>query len=358
MYSRPVIIIGHGCTGSNVGRLLELNVPILTSWQAKDLVDNTHRNYFGSPGVYGNRVANKILHEADAILSLGNRLSIWNVGYEGIRPDQALTMVDVDESEVSKFPHAEFLKKTCKEVVDSLYWMAPEGWMEQCRIWKASYPFVESGTHDDKNGYINSYRFVDRLEKFFSPDEVIVTEMGAALCSAHQGLHIKPPQRLMTSGGLGEMGCGLPAAVGASFARNKGRVVCLSTDGGMMMNLQELQTISHHRLPVKVIVFNNSGYGMLKHTQDNAGMKYSGVDEQSGVSCPNFKWVAEAFGITGCEVRTWEDFERIFPGALRCDGPILVNYIMDPRQKFHPKLEPIFVGGKPTSPPFWQMSPC
>jgi acetolactate synthase-1/2/3 large subunit len=236
---------------------------------------------------------------------------------------------------------------------------ASPAWMAQCKNWRAQYPLhiPELGTHDDRNGYINSYRFAYRLQEYLAPDEVIVTEMGAALMAAHQMLSIKPPQRLMTSGGLGEMGCGLPAAIGASFARNKGSVLCLSTDGGMMMNLQELQTIVHHKLPVKIIVFNNSGYGMLKHTQDNAGMKHSGVDEASGVSFPNFRHVALAFGISACEVRTWEDFRRIIPSFMKAQGPQLCDFIMDPRQKFLPKLEPIFVDGKPTSPAFDQMSP-
>jgi acetolactate synthase-1/2/3 large subunit len=327
---KPVVLLGAGGK-DKVEQVLSWGLPILTSWQAKDMVDNAHPLYFGSPGVYGQRCANKVLHNADSVIVLGNRLSIWNVGYEGIKQEL------IEESEPA----------------------SPE-WMAQCKNWRAQYPLhiPESGTHDDKNGYINSYHFAYRLQDFLSPDEVIVTEMGAALMAAHQMLCIKPPQRLMTSGGLGEMGCGLPAAIGASFARNKGSVLCLSTDGGMMMNLQELQTIVHHRLPVKIIVFNNSGYGMLKHTQDNAGMKHSGVDAGSGVSFPNFRHVALAFGISASEVRTWEDFNRIIPSFMkRSDGPELVDFIMDPRQKFLPKLEPVFVNGKPTSPAFDQMSP-
>jgi acetolactate synthase I/II/III large subunit len=356
-YRRPVILFGNGARGADLTEYMDLNVPVLTSWQAKDLVDNTSPNYYGCPGVYGNRAANKILHGADMILAVGNRMSIWNVGYEGPRPDQQLVMVDLDEAEVRKFPHAEWINEDAKDFLrKSNGFLNSDAWVKQCREWGEQYPWIESPTHDDKC-FINSYRFTDKLQSYFSPGEVIVTEMGAALM-AHQVLRIKPPQRLMTSGGLGEMGCGFPAAIGASFARNKGRVICLSTDGGAMMNLQELQTIVHHKLPVKIIVFNNSGYGMIKHTQDNAGMKHAGIDEASGVSFPNFRHVALAFGITASEVRTWADFERIIPSFLKCEGPGLVDFIMDPRQKFQPKLEPVFVDGKPTSPSFAEMSPC
>jgi acetolactate synthase-1/2/3 large subunit len=228
--------------------------------------------------------------------------------------------------------------------------------LEQCAKWQYALSYPEEA-HADTN-FINSYRFVFHLQTYFKPDEVIVTEMGAALCSAFQMLSIKPPQRLMTSGGLGEMGCGLPGAVGASFARNKGRVVCLNTDGGMMLNLQELATIAHHRLPIKIIVFNNAGYGMLRETQRNAGMPLSGVDEATGISFPNFRHLAGSFGITASEIRTWEDFQRIIPCVMnRDDGPDLVDYIVDPAQKLIPKLGYKMVDGKAVYDRFDEMSP-
>lgn len=355
---KPVVLLGAGARGADIERVLAWRHPVLTSWQAKDLVDNHHPLYFGSPGIYGQRVANKVLAESNEILALGNRLSIWNAGYQGIRRDQLLRMVDLDRDEVRKFPHANHVIADCKKFVEMhIDLPAPDLWVSQCAKWREEFPLVESA-HDDANGYINSYRFVQALEKHLADDVVIVTEMGAALCSAHQVLRLRPPQRLMTSGGLGEMGCGLPAAVGASFARNKGRVLCLSTDGGIMMNLQELQTIVHHQLPVRIIVFNNSGYGMLRETQAKGGMRLSGVDGSSGVSFPNFRHLALVFGITASEVRTWEDFERIIPSFMaRDDGPELVDYIMDPRQKLVPKLDPIYVDGKPTGGPFDRMSP-
>ena len=122
--------------------------------------------------------------------------------------------------------------------------------------------------------------------------------MGTALLSGHQVIRIRNKQRLMTSTGLGEMGYGLPAAIGASFARNKGEVICLNCDGGMMMNLQELQTITHHQLPIKIFIFNNDGYLMIKHTQKNLfqGL-YTATDRDSGVSCPDFSKISTAFQI-------------------------------------------------------------
>lgn len=362
--SRPVIMLGHGVRAAGaahlVPKLLELGVPVLTSWQAKDLVDNRHPMYFGSPGIYGQRAANKVLHAADEVLAVGSRLAIWNVGYEGIRSDQKLLMVDVDEGESRKFPHARRIDQDCKAFLENL--PPPEAvaigeWIARCQLWRAEHPWLEPGTHDDANGYINAYRFTAALEQHFAPDEHIVTDMGTALICAHQVLHVKPPQRLMTSGGLGEMGCALPAAIGVSFARNKGRVLCLHTDGGMMMNLQELQTIVHHNLPVKIIVYRNEGYLMIRHTQRASGMREAGVAAESGVSFPNYRHVALAFGITSSEVRTWEDYERIIPSLFFHDGPQLVEFVMDPRQPQVPKLGYRFTDGKQSYAPFNEMSP-
>ena len=139
--------------------------------------------------------------------------------------------------------------------------------------------------------------------------------MGTALLSGHQVLRIKQGQRLMTSTGLGEMGYGLPAAIGASFGSNRGEIMCLNCDGGMMMNLQELQTIIHYKLPIKIFVFNNDGYLMIKHTQNALfNGRRAGVDSESGVTCPDYSAIAGAFGIPAFQIRSWYDFEKIIFG--------------------------------------------
>jgi acetolactate synthase-1/2/3 large subunit len=355
-YSRPVILLGNGARGCDLTEWLKLEVPFLTSWNAKDMVDNAHPWYFGSPGQYGQRIANKVMFEADMILAIGNRMSIWNVGYEGPRPDQQVAMVDVDAHEVAKFPQADHIAMTAEDWLarTGTAIMTSESWQRQCQEWRSQYPLVESPAHDDTHGYINSYRFMERLQGYLKHDQIIVTDMGAAHICAAQVLRLKPPQRFISSGGLGEMGCGLPMAIGASFARNKGEVLCFVGDGGIMMNLQELQTIIHHQLPIKIIVFNNGGYGMIRQTQQKAGMPLAAVNEQTGVSFPDFRRLALAFGFVASEIRTWDDFERIIPNMT---GPCLIEYFMDPAQLFVPKLDAVYVDGKATSPRFCDMSP-
>lgn len=361
---RPVILLGEGARGADLDFILSLGIPVLTSWQAADMIDSDHPMNFGRPGLYGQRCANRVLYFADFVLSLGCRLSIWTVGYEGLRADQALTIVDVDPLELDRFPRASRIRCSVSQFLDELKsgavypfnTPAPD-WLLNCQHWRDKYPWIESPAHDDPPNYISPYRVMERLQPMLKQDQIITTDMGTALVCAFQTLRLKPPQRLMTSGGLGEMGCALPAAIGASFARNKGEVLCLNCDGGGLLNLQELQTVVHHQLPIKIIVFSNDGYNMIKATQRTAGMKYSGTNKASGVSCPDFRLVAQSFGIASAQVRTWEDWDRVMPWAMSENIPALVEIFIDPEQKLVPKLDPVYVDGKPTSPPFFDLSP-
>ncbi len=172
-------------------------------------------------------------------------------------------------------------------------------------------------------------------------------------------LEIKDGQRLMTSTGLGEMGYGLPAAIGASFANDRGEVMCLNCDGGMMMNLQELQTMVHHQLPIKLFVFNNDGYLMIKHTQ-NALFKtgYVGTDKASGVSCPDFSKIATAFDIPSFQIRQWDECDDTLAKVQAAKGPVICEVFMHPDQLFSPKLSLVAKeDGSLVSPPLEDLSP-
>lgn len=355
---RPVIIIGYGirAAGGDATPLLKLNIPILSSWQAADILDNEHPMYFGRPGVYGQRVSNEILYAADVVLAVGNRMSPWQIGYSGLRSEQKLIMVDIDRAEVERFPNATWINEDVADFLRKELPLGPLDWLHQCGEWRNKYPLVE---HADANGFMNSYRIVDSLQKWLRPDEVIVTDVGGMMCPPFQVLRLKPPQRLMTSGGLGEMGMAIPAAIGASFARNKGEVLCLVGDGGAMLNLQELQTIAHHKLPIKIILFENGGYSMIKHTQKNLSLKQTGVGPDSGLSFPNFRWLAHSFGMLTCDVSKWDEFDRAMDQLFAAKEPSMVVIHMDPEQKFVPKLEPIiYSDGRIDPAQFNIMSPA
>ena len=346
-----------------------IGAPALVSWAGMDLIDSDHPLVFGRAGVYGQRAANFVLQNADLVVAIGTRLAIPQIGYvmDELAREAELIVVDVDETEANKHGTRISLSVTADAgaYIDALLAAAPPEpiaprpvWKERCDAYRAGYPWI-GPEHADEAPFINSYRFMDRLVGKLKPDQIIVTDMGTALLSGHQVLKLKSGQRMMTSTGLGEMGYGLPGAIGASFARDRGEVLCLNCDGGMMMNLQELQTVVHHQLPIKLIIFNNDGYLMIKHTQTNlfAG-RGVGVDRRSGVSCPDFSALAAAFGMPAYQVRSWEDFDQVMPQVQAEAGPVICEVFMHPKQLFVPKLS---LAPRPdgtiVSPPLEDLSP-
>jgi acetolactate synthase-1/2/3 large subunit len=232
----------------------------------------------------------------------------------------------------------------CKVAIDKLATKTfdIDPWIKECKKLSAEFPKLES-THVNNDTWLNSYKFIhDQLSPLLT-DEVVVTDMGTALLSGHNTIQLKPGNTMFSSYGLGEMGYGLPASVGAAVSGR--RVVCLNCDGSMMMNLQELQTIAAHKLNVKVIIFNNDGYLSIKHTQKMFKCEYTAVDSSTGVKLPNYTKVFQSFGIpvfteSAENIRPFEAFEEF----MRVDGPAMYEVFMDPHQNFSPKVQATKVG--------------
>lgn len=378
---RPLLWLGHGirlagATDLIVPLLERTGAPALVSWAGIDMVDSDHPQLFGRAGTYGQRAANLVLQNCDALVCIGTRLAIPQVGYDLSEFARAarIAVVDVDPAEAVKhgariaLPIVADAKVFLSALLARLdapaqeVWEKKQPWLDQCDAYRTRYPWV-GPEHADPEGFINSYPFMEKLNAHFQDDQIVVTDMGTALLSGHQVLRMRGKQRLMTSTGLGEMGFGLPGAVGAAFARlqagKTGEVLCLNCDGGMMMNLQELQTIVHHHLPIKIFVFNNDGYLMIKHTQKALFQgHYSGTDQKSGVSCPDFSAVAAAFGLPSFQIRTWNDFDVVIPQVQAHDGPLICEVFMHPEQLFVPKLSlAIQADGSLVSPPLEDLSP-
>lgn len=335
---RPVILGGHGVKLAKAEELFkqfvgDYNIPTVLSWSAVDLLDDKDPNYFGRPGVQGQRAANFIVQNSDLLIVLGSRLSLLQTGYkrEDFAPYANIIHVDIDDTEINKF-NGKNIKADVGELLASLNskWKAEikiEKWITYCNQIKEKYPLVMPEHLADPT---NSYTFIDKFSQKVSDNYTIVTDMGTALLSGFYGWRIKPDQKMFTSLGLGEMGYGLAAAVGAGFGDRP--VMCLNCDGGMMMNIQELQTIKTHNLPVKIIIFNNDGYLMIKHTQN---MLFKGartcVDKETGVTLPDYKKVAHAFDFEYFTEDRVDDF-------LAFEGQAIMEVFMNPDQEFIPKV--------------------
>jgi acetolactate synthase-1/2/3 large subunit len=371
---KPLLWLGYGIKSAKAEGVLkqflqEHQIPFLLSWAGSDLIDNNNVLYVGKAGVYGQRHANLILQAADYILAIGTRLAIPQIGYslEELAPEARIDLVDIDSNEVHKLGErateaiqadaGDFLSQLLKGLSSKSNLTFPN-WLDHIANVKEKFPLIAQ-EHEDTNGYMNSYKVIERLNGHFKDDSIFVTDMGTALLSGFYGLNLQENQRLMTSTGLGEMGFGLPAAVGAAFGRPEKEIICLNADGGMMMNLQELQTIVHHNLNVKIFIFNNDGYLMIKRSQIALlESRFVGVDTQSGLSCPNFEKISTAFEIPYFKLRKWEDFDHGFKEVLNKKGPSIIEIYMDPVQGFFPRLmTSASPNGALVSPPLEDLSP-
>lgn len=367
---RPVIVCGNGVRLSNSGEIflkfIENNsLPVLSTWSALDVLDNHHPNYFGSFGLYGQRAANFIIQNADCILVLGSRLALPQVGYDfsQFARQAKIIVVDIDKNETQKYDHRleKIYNVDCKSFLEDINKyqsiMPKKNWIKYCNSNKKKFLLVEKSFKE--NNFVNSYLFIEKLSNKLSDNHIIVTDMGTALLSGHQTVKLKQNQKMFTSLGLGEMGYGLPAAIGAAFSCPNNPVLCLNCDGGIMMNLQEAHSIIENGLNIKIVIFNNDGYLMIKHTQKMLfANKYIGVNSDTGLGLPNFKMLMKAFGYEYYKLNDISDFDFIIENFLSDTKPAVLEVFMDPEQDFIPKVKGVLKqDGTIFAPPIEEMSP-
>jgi len=371
---RPVILLGNGIRLSGASNLIgqmmrKYKVPYLTAWNGADLIETNHPLHYGREGNYGQRSANFIIQNCDFLLAIGTRLAIPQVGYElGEFARQAKKfVVDIDESELSKFSKDQSfvsIQSDAKYFIAEMFNHigeidAPENWINICDGYRKKYPVYDKNLYISNSEFINSYTFINKLSHLMNEDEIIVTDMGTALTCTFQSIMLKKNQRIISSTGLGEMGYGLPGSVGACLANNKKRVVLIIGDGAMMMNLQELQTIIHHKLPVKIFLYCNDGYLSIRHTQMGLfGREFDAVGKVTGVSCPDFLKVGEAFGYEIFKVADLNGLDKTIQAVLDSESPCICEIPMDPSQPLVPKLSfSLANDGSMVSPPLEDLSP-
>jgi acetolactate synthase-1/2/3 large subunit len=339
---KPVVIAGHGIKLSNSEELFrqfinDHNLPTILTWSAVDLLEETNSNNYGRSGVQGQRSSNFIVQNSDLLIVMGSRLSLLQTGYsrKDFAPHAKIIHIDIDPLETNKFEDLSINKN----IADILYSLNSfhnkinintSEWKLYCDNIRDQYPRVMPEHLADPT---NSYTFMNWFSDKISDNYTIVTDMGTALLSGFYGFNVKANQKMFTSLGLGEMGYGLAAAVGAGFGENP--VMCLNCDGGMMLNLQELQTIKTYNLPVKIVIFNNDGYLMIKHTQN---MLFNGtktcVDKKTGLELPEYEKIAKAFDY---EYYTLDQVDEF----LSSPNQAILEVFMDPNQEFIPKVKGI-----------------
>jgi len=339
---RPLLILGSGVRIAEAKDAVRdlcqrLDVPVISTHTAKDTIDNFDPNYYGIFGTCGNRHANIILQSADLIVCLGVGLTISKTGFnfKNFAPLARKIVVDIDAGQVHHLAIRPDLG-----VVSDLAVLVPRlikaasrrmrqagalhsKWRALCNDWRRRYV-----THDLAPPYadsVNPYRLMDCLSRLTKVTDTVTTGNGLDSVAYCQAFQVKRGQSTILNGNWGSMGWDLPLTVGAHFATGS-RVVCITGDGSVLLNLQEMMNIGARQLPIKVFVLNNGGYGSIRATQDSLfNSNYIGVDGNSGVFNPNFHALATAFGLAYCEINSDADLEDSVRTVLNDDAPQFIE---------------------------------
>jgi acetolactate synthase-1/2/3 large subunit len=374
---RPVIMAGTGVRAARAVAGFEsvirrLGIPVTTAW-THDLIASDDPLYCGRPGSIGTRAGNFAVQSADLLLVLGSRLNIRQVSYnwKAFAPRAFKVQVDIDAAELAKptvkpdLPVQTDLKDFLAALDHALAgWMPPPAhhhWLAWCRHRVIDYPVVQVHQREFKGG-INPYHFIEELFARLDGDDIIACGNATATIVPFQAGSIKPGMRLFSNSGCASMGYDVPAAIGAWFGAvaardSQKRIICLAGDGSIMMNLQELQTIAYHRLPIKIFVLNNRGYLSIRSSQANFFGRLVGESPDNGVGFPDFVAVATAFGIPARRVAS-ADFCTGIDEMLAAEGPQLCDVILDASQGFEPRMSSRKLpDGSIVTPPLEDMFP-
>lgn len=372
----PLIFAGYGVRLSGADELLlklveKLHIPVALAWNSGDLVAYDNPYYAGSPSREGTRGSSFIVQNCDLLLVLGSRMNIRTITYNknDFGKNAYKIMVDIDEQELKKptfipdMPiHGDVREwiaaMLCQDYTPKTH---HEKWVKWCRMMVEKYPAVLPEYHHGTDELLNPYVFVDKLFSQMGKDDVITLGNGSACVMTFQACKIKQGQRMFTNSGCAAMGYGMPAAVGTAVARKgkPGNVICLDGDGSLMMNVQELETISYNQLPVKLFVLNNDGYHSIRQTQRNLfNPPLVGLDPRTGVGFPEWEKLAQAFRFIYYELHSEPDAENVIQQVLAEKSPVLCNVIVDPNQNFVPKLSSrVLPDGRIVSPSMDDMFP-
>ena len=349
---RPVFIAGHGIRIANAQGLFiklakSLRIPVLATFNGFDLIPSDSCLFAGRIGTLGDRAGNFALQNSDLTIFLGTRNNVRQIGYNWdsfVRAARTIA-VDIDSTELKKptftpdIPvHADvkyFLEELSKAAVGERFpnW---DYWLNWCIARKDKYPVVLPAYKESRK--INPYYFIEIFSKLIKSENILVAGNGTACVALYQAGIVKKGQRIFWNSGCASMGYDLPAAIGACIGNGKKDTLCLTGDGSIQMNIQELQTIVYNKLPIKIFLLNNNGYISIRQTQENFfGLPYVGCGKESGISFPDIAKLSRAYGIKSQTITKQKNMEATIRSILRYKGPFLCEIVLDPSHRFIPK---------------------
>lgn len=376
---RPIIYAGYGIRLSGAFDAFrevvdKLGVPVVTYWNAIDLIEDEHPLYVGRGGNMGDRPGNFAVQNADVVLAIGTRISIRQVGYNWETWARAakVIMVDIDQNEMKKHTiHVDmpvwadardFLQAISTYVNVKQFPIAQQQeWRQACLNWKQKYPATLPRHWEENGSTANVFAFIKYLSGQLPPKSMTAVSNGACCVVGHQNYVIKEGTRFVINSATASMGYGLPAAIGVCKAADNVNTICLEGDGSMMMNLQELQTVITNRLPIKIFLINNQGYHSIRLTQNNLFSEHCkvGIGPESGdLSFPEYKKLALAFGYPYYEAHSNEEMKDAVTKTLQEEGFAFCEIFTDTIQVWEPKSSTKRLeDGTLVSPPLEDLAP-
>ncbi len=358
---KPLILAGNGIKMGDATVLLEellkiVPMPVQTTWKTIDMFGEDEELYVGHPGGMGDRGANLILQEADVLISVGSRIdtSLTAFNEANFGKNAKKIIIDIDENELKRMKIEQVEEKTACDAKDYLKALLEEvakgNWDNQKNDWiewlsygkklRAKYPVV-TDEHKSVEDVVSAYYFTQVLcENLTSEDVVVPESSGAAGEITYQAFKVKKGQKMKNAAGLGSMGFGLPYAIGSCFANDKKRTVLINGDGAFQMNIQELETVYRLQLPIKIFIWDNSGYASIRSMQNNTFEgHYVASGETSGLSMPAICEIAKAYNIPSYVMNNNKELEELMPEILKVEGPVLCNVIISPDEVVSPRTK-------------------
>lgn len=355
---RPVFIIGSGVKLGNAKKQLDeflslVKFPYVLTWAALDMYDSKNRLNAGSFGITGTRYGNFTVQNSDLVIALGTRLDthLTATPASTFARGAKKIMVDIDQHEIDKFKNSgmkidvgvcadakEFLLKLLKQK-EKISTQDISSWVYKVNEYKKKYSAYYASCFKEKEK-LNAYTFLYNLSEKLSRKDIVIADTGGNLAQTMQGLQIKKGQTVFSAFSNAPMGYSISASVGACFANNKKRVICITGDGGIQMNIQELETIYKHKLPVKIFVFNNKGYGMIQQTQDDwLKKRYVASLGKKDLGTPDFVKIAKAYGVDAVRISGKKEMDKKLDFIIKSRKPQLCELELDENQRTVPMLK-------------------